>query len=140
MARCHLLDGRHATRRSSLPRCSAVTVILNTTTCQSILYPSIRCFAQTIMLTEKLLPEWVWYILSDKFLDQDALFVHIQERMLHEYGEYSTANKGEDKESDRYVETQSFQFSNNLRKLHFISLSKTDEPSLRVLSSSLYFA
>lgn len=56
------------------------------------------------MLTEKFLPKWVWHILSNKFLQQDALFVHVQERMLHESGEYSTVNKGEGEEGDRYVD------------------------------------
>ena len=51
-------------------------------------------------LTSKL-PKWFSHIITNKFLNQDALLVHIQERNL--YPEYTTI-KAEDEESDKYTD------------------------------------
>ena len=56
------------------------------------------------MLLTKRLPKWISHILTNKFLNQDALFLHIQERNLHNSGEYTTV-KGEGEESDNYVDS-----------------------------------
>ena len=43
------------------------------------------------------MPKWLNHVLAGLFLNQDALFLHAQERMLHEKGEYSTnLHNGED--------------------------------------------
>ena len=56
------------------------------------------------MLSEKLLPKWIWHIMMNQFTNQDALFLHAQERMLRESGEYSTVDKGEGDAPDSYVD------------------------------------
>mmetsp|Transcript_7383 Transcript_7383/g.16464 ORF Transcript_7383/g.16464 Transcript_7383/m.16464 type:complete len:582 (+) Transcript_7383:1-1746(+) len=47
------------------------------------------------------MPKWLNHVLAGLFLNQDALFLHSQERMLHERKEYST-NLDEDEASYNY--------------------------------------
>ena len=48
------------------------------------------------------MPKWLNHVLAGLFLNQDALFLHAQERMLHEKKEYST-NLDKDEEPYHYA-------------------------------------
>ena len=56
---------------------------------------------QALLFLNKM-PKWVNHLATNKFIQQDAFFLHAQERALHKSGEYSTL-KAEDEESDNYA-------------------------------------
>ena len=53
------------------------------------------------MITKRL-PHWVTHIIMNRFLNQDSLFLHVQERNRHNSGEYTTI-KAEGDKSDVYA-------------------------------------
>ena len=49
-------------------------------------------------------PKWVNHMMASAFLNQDALFLHHQERHLHHSGQYSTVGQGNDDDGNAYVD------------------------------------
>jgi phenylpropionate dioxygenase-like ring-hydroxylating dioxygenase large terminal subunit len=49
------------------------------------------------------MPKWLNHVVAGLFLNQDALFLHAQERMMHEKKEYSTLLFDEDNEPYHYT-------------------------------------